>query len=279
MDFDDDVHDLRPLVDESDSVPGEVTEVVTWTARSDRMQLHTRIGPANANHSFNGLLFDVRAVGVEDVVVTGVVVGGEIGHYSVFFREGSWRQGYKHALGWTLVAQGVHDACWHGCELPLQQRVVRAGQTCALFVHSSENHDRGISYQSFSSYSEPIVSDGNLAVYPGQARIGTDAFEADDELNRWGWHRGPRGLAGAIVFGCVRKAWSVRDHRVFPRVFRGVIMTLLLCAQRPECLLAALPMELFLLVTSMLDWRDWPCTAQLPRLPSRTASLDRINHM
>jgi hypothetical protein len=247
---------------ENAHVPGEVNEIVYWTPRKARTELRTRIGPRTANHSFNGLLFDVRGVGLEDVLVHGVVVGGEIGNYVIFAREGSWRQGYTHEEGWTKVAEGHHAPAPSGCELALTQPVlVRSGQTCAIFVHSRENNDRGICYQSFHNYHEAICADGNLAVYPGQARIGTDPFVADDELNRWGWHRGPRGLAGALVFACIRKPWSVDRHRQFPRVFRDVVVTLLWCARQPECGLSSLPTELFLHVSSFMDWRDWPCLA------------------
>jgi hypothetical protein len=176
------------------------------------------------------------------------------------------------------VAEGHHAPCLEGCELSLAQPVlVRAGQTCALFVHSRLNNDRGIAYQSFPNYHEPVARDGNLAIYPGQARIGTDPFVADDELNRWGWHRGPRGLAGAIVFECVRKQWSVERHRQFPRVFRDVIVALLWCARQPECGLAALPSELFLHVTTFLDWRDFsPIRDRAgPSTPSPPPSLTR----
>ena len=264
MDFDFDV-DLERVADgagrvELDNVPGETAELVSWAPRCARTELRTRVGPRTANHSFNGLLFDVRAVGLEDVVVTGLVVGGEIGPYAVFVRDGTWRQGYTHEEGWTRVAEGHHAPCPEGCELPLARPVlVRAGHTCALFVHSRLNNDRGIAYQSFHNYHEPVASDDSLAVYPGQARIGTDPFVSDEELNRWGWHRGPRGLAGAVVFSCIRVPWSPERHRQFPRVFRDVIVALLWCSSQPDCGLALLPSELFLHLSSFLDWRDWPC--------------------
>ncbi len=132
-------------------------------------------------------------------------------------------------------------------------------------MHSKENHDRGIAYQSYGSYDERILDDGTVAVFPGQARIGTDAFvRGDDEMHRWGWHRGPRGLAGALVYESIPLRWNFDQHLKFPPPFRAAVEAVLLCARRPECLIAVLPTEVLVMVMGFLDWRDWKCDRELP---------------
>jgi hypothetical protein len=168
-----------------------------------------------------------------------------------------------------MVTEGEHQPDWTGATLRLPRLVVPAGSTCALFVHSTENHDRGIAYQSFRSYDEKILDDGTIAVFPGQARIGTDAFVTDDELRRWGWHRGPRGLAGGIIYESVRRRWSSETHLLFPLPFKAAVETVLLCGRREDCVLCCLPFEITLLLLGCLDWRDWPCVETEGRTAAR----------
>jgi hypothetical protein len=86
---------------EEEEVPGSVLGTPSrWTPRpAGEVVLRTAIPPQHANHSFNGLLFDVRATGIEDVVLRGVVVGGEIGRYNIYFRSSTWRSGYQRPEG------------------------------------------------------------------------------------------------------------------------------------------------------------------------------------
>lgn len=268
-------HDLINSDDEGGDfgVPVEPPPVVAVQARQASYILSTRIPPQHANHSFNGVLFDVRACGIETVIITGVVVGGEIGRYRIYSREGSHKAGFEQADGWTTVASGVERTNWQGVELRLARPVVVAcGATAALFVHSEEPNDRGIAYQSYPSYEHVVCSDDSLQVFPGQARVGTEAFDEAGGARRWGWHRGPRGLAGSVVYRTERKRWTPDCHLLFPAPFRRVVWTLMLCRNADECCLSLLPAEIFLKVLESLDWRDWH-DASRP-LRGRRASMD-----
>lgn len=69
-----------------------------------------------------------------------------------------------------MVSEGRHEPDWTGAllRIPSPGLVIKAGTVGALFVHSRENHDRGIAYQSYGSYDERILDDGTVAVFPGQ---------------------------------------------------------------------------------------------------------------
>ena len=113
--------------------------------------LRTPVRPSRANHTFNGIMFDVHNNGIEDVVVTHVVVGGEIGDYSIYHRPDGIQAGYKEASDWTVCAAGFAEPNWHGTELPLQTPVViQAGKIEALYIHSTADHDRSIAYQRYA---------------------------------------------------------------------------------------------------------------------------------
>ena len=106
--------------------------------------------------------------------------------------------------------------------------------------------------------SQRIVGDGNISIYPGQARVGPDPFNNErEEQNFWGWYRGPRGLAGAIRYRCIRRKWSPELHGMFPSAFQDVVMTIHMIAMlREECGLSHLPLETLWMIVEKLDWRD-----------------------
>lgn len=79
----------------------------------------------------------------------------------------------------------------------------------------------------------------------------------------------------------MRRVWTFGTHMIFPRCFRAAVLTVLLCARQPECLLAALPAEVLMMVLGGLDWRDWRCEETEQRQSSRRirsleSSLDRV---
>lgn len=237
-------------------------------------RLITPIQPSDANHSFNGILFDVRCISMEDVEIVSVAVGGDIGPWQVFAKPASIRTGFKRRSdGWVLVGKGVSEPCWRGSqELPLSVPVViPAGETHALFVHSSLNHDRGILYQTYPNVDAPICRDRDLSLFPGEARIGSVPFadDDDDQAGRWGWYRGPRGLAGHVSYRTRPKLWSPETHRIFPVEFQLAIVTVLLCWQREECGLSILPLEALFTILRKMYWRDWVLTSEHPRATRR----------
>lgn len=65
--------------------------------------LSTPVQPQDANHSFNGVLFDVRTCGIEAVCIKKIAVGGDIGPWAVYGKYGPWKTGYKRRSDWTLL--------------------------------------------------------------------------------------------------------------------------------------------------------------------------------
>ena len=57
-----------------------------------------------------------------------------------------------------------------------------------------------------------------------------------------------------------RLDWSAAGHRDFPPRFRAAVRTLLLCARRPDCVVAKLPADALLHIVSVLArvW-FWEC--------------------
>ena len=53
------------------------------------------IGPAEADHSYNGILFDISAKAPFQVAITSVHVGGMLGHITIFACDKEWEEDYE----------------------------------------------------------------------------------------------------------------------------------------------------------------------------------------
>ena len=56
-----------------------------------------------------------------------------------------------------------------------------------------------------------------------------------------------------------RERPGAAGHRDFPPRFRAVVRTLLLCARRPDCVVAKLPADALLHIVSVLAWAPGQC--------------------
>lgn len=256
-------------------------EVVAEASDDGTFYLPTPVTPARANHSYNGVLFEVEvpAKALEEVVVQGIVCGGEIGRFQIFLHRGqrmaelSRQAEYRWSRNWEKISEGELAADWRGLMLPLHNHVrIAPGEAVVFYVHSSLENDLGIAYQSYST-SRPIVADDNISIYPGYARIGSIPFDDEDMRHHHAWWRPGRGLAGGIQYRCIRKQWSCELHMEFPSTaFRTAVFTFLMIAQlRPESLPGQLPTEALWMILEQLDWRDWP---RDDRVPSRRRSIE-----
>lgn len=84
---------------------------------------------------------------------------------------------------WSLCGQGICGPAWkEPQDLMLQETfTVPVGELCGIYVHSSLQNDRGIMYQTYGCYTDPIVKDENVVCFPGQARVGHEPFQEDRE--------------------------------------------------------------------------------------------------
>lgn len=92
--------------------------------------LTTRLGPKEADHSYNGIIFDVESKAPYEVVVTAVWVAGMLGNVRAFVRDQPWsghdlrpkaRQsmwGNRYIIekeGWEQVADVQCSPSWDKC--------------------------------------------------------------------------------------------------------------------------------------------------------------------
>ena len=256
-----DWHHPARMIDSGDEDEGEEPPGVVSVFDNGAWKISTPVRPAHANHSYNGVMFDVQSISIEDVWITAINIGGEIGPYTVYWREGSIALGFKHAADWTQCASGHVDSSeWQGIDLPLQEPVfLKSHRKIALYIHSSLDNDQAIAYQTYPSMQHPICSDGKIALFPGQGRVGNEPFDNGAAEQRWGWFRAPRGLAGGLTYRCLRRQWTPEDMLIFPESFQNVIMQLHLIYMfsGEQGLLGILPLECFYMILGQLDWSDF----------------------
>jgi len=73
---------------------------------SDRrlFSLSTPVKPHNANHSFNGIMFNIKSKGPEDIEVLAFEVGGSLGPTRVYVSSSEWKTSSKPmAEDWSIV--------------------------------------------------------------------------------------------------------------------------------------------------------------------------------
>ena len=216
-----------------------------------RLRLATRVRPSNANHSFNGIMFDLQNIGIDDVLVAGLCFGGEIGNYQIFAHmEGSCLECVRDADAWKLIDEGFSNPSPnHFVEIAAPIRL-SAGKIMALYVHSSLQNDRGIMYNAYRG--PECGANDDLRILSGVARLGVTPFGAG------GWYRQNRGFAGTVEYRRCRLTWNFRDHKRFSLEMRRAIFTMLLCHNRSDCIVSLLPYECLYHILEHLYWRDWP---------------------
>ena len=132
--------------------------------------LATAILARQADHSYNGILFDVTTKGPYCVSITSISVAGMLGRVRVFAKlDSGWKKdetsdGNGHywaevqavcTEGWYEVADVECQPSWdRPCAIPLDQRfsqglTILPHRTIALYVHSGLPDDLGIQYQSY----------------------------------------------------------------------------------------------------------------------------------
>jgi len=232
--------------------------------REGLWRLETRTKPHMGDHSFNGVMFDVENIGIDTVSVAGVVVGGEIGQYTVWGKLESIQTGYKTKSGWELLAQGELYNDRPEVQLPLlRPLVVPAGSVGALYVHSAVQNDRGIYYQSCRHDRGSVDADENIRLLPGNARVSPSPFDDSDDADElggfwWGGWRSSRAFCGQVLYKPIRTIWRWDNHLEFTPEFQRTIVHLMCIWEfREDSVLAMLPQEVLFQIFANLDWRDF----------------------
>eukprot|EP01051_Picozoa_sp_SAG22_P015402 SAG22_NODE_2006_length_3154_cov_5.008183_1_plen_516_part_00 len=234
-------------------------------ARPAARNLVTPIQPRAANHSYNGVVFDVRSAAPYEVVITSIHLGGMLGQVRVFASGRDWHRGEFTRLAsrcgwnnsnnvlrrdeWELVGSKLLPAAWDGTrELKLRKPIrLLPGQTRGVYLHSGLPDDLGIQYQSYGRQDDVVAQDSCLTVLPGIGHTGSEPFE-----HYHGWFRAIRGPAGTFSYTAERRTWQRASHHEFPRKFKKSIRTVLLCHMAGG--LRNLPLELVFSVLEKCDW-------------------------
>jgi len=195
----------------------------------------------NANHTFNGVVFEVKSKCPTAVIrVESFWVGGDLGEITI------WAcPTYKTATntpptgeGWINVAADTYEPCWtDSTEVKLTKPVdIDPYKSMGFYIHSALNNDQGLAY---NSHSGVVCEDKNTSVWAGWGHTRSVPFLQQS----WSWRRN-RGPSGAMSYSQIYTLWCPRTHYKFPPSFKKVVFCLLaIHSKRPLSLLSQLPLD------------------------------------
>jgi len=228
------------------------------------------------DHTFNGIMFDVRAANhkpLEFLLVESVWVRGALGPVSVYVTKEaeSFRTHRTNPEAWRRVYSGTHERDFENyTELKLAEPFkVLAGQTHGLYVHSERERDDGIVYDNASSRQDADVNTqlqhGTLVVEPrGCAHLCPQPFES---RNPWGWGSGwrqDREFVGRISYGVRWMLWNPECDAKFPPSFREISFAFVAAGYRPNSIVSMLPQEMVLYILNFCDWNFFGDNMKVP---------------
>jgi len=144
----------------------------------------------------------------------------------------------------------------HSFEIVLKKPVLVKGYSkMGVYIHARNYTDQALFYQSYRNNNCIIAQDKYLKILPGRARCGVDPWNGTS-----GWWRSLRGLAGSVSYYAIRKNWSTKTHKDFPKSFKRIVLILLVLWRRnkkKECtLFNMLALEEVFLIIEKMEW-DW----------------------
>jgi len=213
------------------------------------------------DHTFYGIMFDIRAkatLPIEVVHVEEIWVRGNLGPMKVWWTPGGFHHVRKVPEAWTQVYSGVHDAGFEQLT-PLQLHTpipLQPGQLTGIYIHSPQSES--LVYDNRRDYI--LHEDHFVRILPGMAHMDCRPFGDRTPWGRMGEgvaFRANRTFVGRLKMGAKFMLWNPETHCHFPRAFRDMVLTLLLCASRPECPLSLTNIEVLFWIINMCRW-DWP---------------------
>jgi hypothetical protein len=191
--------------------------------------LTTDKAPREAEHSFNGVMFNIQAKEPYEITIHSVHVGGMLGTMSVYACTESWcgderslhhyggygRQNYdvRSEDSWERVYHSAHKPMWNSTtEIKFDKPVtLLPGTTRGIYVHSALPDDLGLQYQSTTRGGEIADEDEHIRIIPGVGHTSSIPFDRE-----YGWYRYPRSLAGRLGYEATLRTWAPRYHTQFP---------------------------------------------------------------
>jgi hypothetical protein len=213
-------------------------------ARKGSTVLQTKVSAKEADHSFNGIIFDVVSRDAHEVEIMSISLAGMLGRVRIFAKPSSWQEnmpehsnsywGHHPGVcldGWELVAD---QNCYPSWDRPLEINFKKPWSMLphskhAFYCHSGLPEDLGIQYTSCGR-KEITAFDDHVAILPGLGHCGSKPFD-----NENGWYRHPRTLTGSLRYQSKLKGWNPRQHGIFPKVLRDAVWTMI-CAQHHDTL-------------------------------------------
>eukprot|EP00929_Paragymnodinium_shiwhaense_P013476 TRINITY_DN121320_c0_g1_i1.p1 TRINITY_DN121320_c0_g1~~TRINITY_DN121320_c0_g1_i1.p1 ORF type:complete len:291 (-),score=52.55 TRINITY_DN121320_c0_g1_i1:246-1118(-) len=226
----------------------------------------------NEDHTFNGIMFNVRGkadLPVLDLRISEVAVRGELGPMTVWWTDGPFQKVKSSASAWTKVYERRHSASWSFTTLILDAPiVVLPGKVTGIYIHSAGSQE-ALVYDERRSYIP--YEDSFVKILHGAAHLDSQPF---GDFNPWfggrGAFRANRNFVGRLAMSARYMLWNPESHRLFPKEFRDMVLTLLLCARRPESPLSRLSDWILFWILNMCRW-DWPMKSgeDLPQVPAK----------
>ena len=133
-----------------------------------RLTLNTQ---DNEDHTFAGIMFDVRAnkgLPYEYLELEGVAVRGELGPITIWSTPETYKNKHNSRDEWTCIHNQAYPASlteFRSMKLDTTIRL-KPGETCGLYVHSQTPGDDQIVYDNQRS-ERPPRRDAMLSIMPG----------------------------------------------------------------------------------------------------------------
>jgi hypothetical protein len=204
-------------------------------------QLQTQVPAHRADHSFNGIIFDLKVKDAHEVDVMSISLAGMLGRVRIFARDCRWERGvpadtndnyWGHhpgvsSDGWKVVADQFCRPSW---DRPVEIRFnepfkMMPHSRHAFYCHSGLPDDLGIQYQSCRK-DTVSASDDHVAIMPGLGHCGSTPF--GNRNTDGGWYRSYRTLAGSVRYRSALKGWNMREHTIFPTAMKQAVYAMLL---------------------------------------------------
>jgi len=236
---------LPPAIQRHLSIKCGKSKIEPTSESKNHVQLCTPITAKEADHSYNGVIFDIEAKGPYEVDILSLSVGGMLGLVRVFARDRPWEQdktvnrnshwwAHRESVserGWEQVAEQMCSPSW---DRPVEVKfdipvTLLPHQRRGFYIHSGLPDDLGIQYQSYNR-DDIVAEDEHVVMLPGVGHTGHTPFD-----DQHGWYRSFRGLAGAMSYSYNRKGWHPHVHFQFPLEIRESVRHILLCHTKGLC--------------------------------------------
>jgi hypothetical protein len=238
------------------------------------------------DHTFFGMMFDLEAkseVPIEHVVLTEIMVRGDLGHVTVWWTPGSFHAVKTKKEMWTCVYDAAHAPSFDEyTALAIHPVTLAPGSTIGLYIHCRHHSDTALVYD--NRRNEVVHEDSFIQVHAGMAHLDNIPF---GDRNPWGFGHGPdcafranRTFVGRLQLGAKYKLWNPERelHAQFPRAFREMVKTFLLVARRPESNLPFDDMTLYYIFNMCrYDWFDLPVLT--PAASSRRQFMPNLQQL